>query len=77
LGSHHFDEKPGRLLNEELIAIFLELLLAAPEVTLLLSSEYFSVDGILKPAWPSHSSLDLIDCLDDLPAAQWREGFWC
>jgi hypothetical protein len=61
LGSHHFDEKPGRLLNEELIAIFLELLLAAPEVTLLLSSEYFSVDGILKPAWPSHSSLDLID----------------
>lgn len=40
------------LLNEEFMAKFLELLLAAPEVKPLLSSEHFSVDGTLLQAWP-------------------------
>ena len=37
------------------MAKFLELLLAAPEVKPLLSSEHFSVDGTLLRAWASHS----------------------
>ena len=49
------------------MAKFLELLLAAPEVQPLLSSEHFSVDGTLLRAWASHSSLELIDGLDDEP----------
>jgi hypothetical protein len=54
-------------LNQELMAKFLELLLAAPEVKPLLSSEHFSVDGTLLRAWASHSSLERIDGLDDSP----------
>lgn len=34
-----------RILNEELVARFLELLMATPEVQPLLSSEHFSIDG--------------------------------
>ena len=49
------------------MAKFLELLLAAPEVQPLLSSEHFSVDGTLLRAWASHSSLERIDGLDDEP----------
>jgi hypothetical protein len=49
------------------MARFLELLLAAPEVKPLLSSEHFSVDGTLLRAWASHSSLERIDGLDDGP----------
>ena len=49
------------------MAQFLELLLAAPEVRPLLSSEHFSVDGTLLRAWASHSSLERIDGLDDVP----------
>ena len=49
------------------MAKFLELLLAAPEVKPLLSSEHFSVDGTLLRAWASHSSLERIDGLDDDP----------
>ena len=49
------------------MAKFLELLLAAPEVKPLLSSEHFSVDGTLLRAWASHSSLERIDGLDDGP----------
>jgi transposase len=56
-----------RLLNEELMAKFLELLLASPEVKQLLSSEHFSVDGTLLRAWASHSSLERIDETDDDP----------
>ena len=39
-----FTKNRDRLFNEELMAKFLELLLAAPEVKPLLSSEHFSVD---------------------------------
>jgi transposase len=62
-----FTKNRDRLLNEELMAKFLELLLAAPEVKPLLSSEHFSVDGTLLRAWASHSSLERIDGLDDGP----------
>jgi hypothetical protein len=62
-----FTKNRDRLLNEELMAKFLELLLAAPEVKLLLSSEHFSVDGTLLRAWASHSSLERIDGLDNDP----------
>ncbi len=59
--------REGRLVNEELMAKFPELLLAAHEVKTLLSSEHFSVDGTLLRAWASHSSLERIDGLDDGP----------
>lgn len=62
-----FTKNRDRLLNEELMAKFLELLLAAPEVKPLLSSEHFSVDGTLLRAWASHSSLERIDGLNDGP----------
>jgi transposase len=60
-----FTKNRDRLLNEELLAKFLELLLASPEVKPLLSSEHFSVDGTLLRAWASHSSLERIDGGDD------------
>jgi transposase len=62
-----FTKNRDRVLNEEFMAKFLELLLAAPEVKALLSSEHFSVDGTLLRAWASHSSLERIDGLDDGP----------
>ena len=62
-----FTKNRDRLLNEELMAKFLELLLATSEVKPLLSSEHFSVDGSLLRAWASHSSLEHIDGLDDEP----------
>jgi hypothetical protein len=49
------------------MAKFLELLLAAPEVRPLLSSEHFCVDGTLLRDWASHSSLERIDGNDDDP----------
>jgi transposase len=71
-----FTKNRDRLLNEELMAQFLELLLAAPEVKPLLSSEHFSVDGTLLRAWASHSSLERIDGLDDeLPPPSAGKGF--
>uniref|UniRef100_UPI001C240695 IS5 family transposase n=1 Tax=Synechococcus sp. CCY 9618 TaxID=2815602 RepID=UPI001C240695 len=63
-----FTKNRDRLLNEELMARFLELLMAAPEVKPLLSSEHFSVDGTLLRAWASHSSLERIDGIDDDPS---------
>uniref|UniRef100_UPI00398BCBF5 transposase n=1 Tax=Vulcanococcus limneticus TaxID=2170428 RepID=UPI00398BCBF5 len=63
-----FSKNRDRLLNEELMAKFLELLLASPELRPLLSSEHFSVDGTLLRAWASHSSLERIDGRDDDPA---------
>lgn len=42
-----FTKNRDRLLNEELMARFLELLLAAPEIEPLLSSGHVSVDGTL------------------------------
>ena len=62
-----FTKNCDRVLNEALMAKFLELLLAAPEVKPLLSSEHFSVDGTLLRAWASHSSLERIDGPDDDP----------
>ena len=62
-----FTKNRDRLLNEELMARFLELLLASPEVKPLLSSEHFSVDGTLLRAWASHGSLERIDGSDDDP----------
>jgi hypothetical protein len=62
-----FTKNRDRLVNEERMAKFLELLLAAPEVKPLLSSEHFSVDGTLLRAWASHSSLERINALDDDP----------
>lgn len=62
-----FTKNRDRLLNEELMAKFLELLLAAPAVKPLLSSEHFSVDGTLLRAWASHSSLERIDGSDAEP----------
>jgi len=44
-----------------------QLLLAAPEVKPLLSSEHFSLECTLVRAWASHSSLERIDGLDDEP----------
>ena len=46
---------------------FLEKLMAAPEVTPLLSNEHFSVDGTLLQAWASHASLQRIEGEDDPP----------
>jgi IS5 family transposase len=62
-----FTKNRDRLLNEELMARFLELLMASPEVKPLLSSEHFSVDGTLLWAWASQSSLERIDGSDDEP----------
>jgi hypothetical protein len=55
---------------------FLDLLLAAPEVKPLLSSEHFSVAGTLLRAWASHSSLEWVDGLgDELPPPSGGKGF--
>ena len=71
-----FTKNHDRLLNKELMAQFLELLLAAPEVKPLLSSEHFSVDGTLLRTLASHSSLERIDGIDDeLPTPSSGKGF--
>ncbi len=58
------------------MAKFLELLLSAPGVKPLLSSEHFSVDGTLLRVWASHSSLERIDGLDDdAPPPSGGRGF--
>ncbi len=62
-----FTKNRDRLLNEQLMAKCLELLLASPEVKPLLSSEHFSVDGTLLQAWASHGLLERIDGSDDDP----------
>jgi transposase len=62
-----FTKNRDRLLNEELMARFLELLMASPELRPLLSSEHCSVDGTLLRAWVSHGSLERMDGSDDEP----------
>ncbi len=62
-----FTRNRDRLLSEERIARFLELLLAAPEAKPLLSSEHFSADGTRLRAWASHSSLERLGGSDDDP----------
>ena len=56
-----------RLLNAELMAGFLDLLMASPEVKPLLSSKHVSDDGTLLRTWASHNSLERIDGTDDDP----------
>jgi transposase len=71
-----FTKNRDRLLHEELMARLLELLMAAPEVKPLLSSEHFSVDGTLLRAWASHGSLEWIDGSgDDPPPPSGGNGF--
>ncbi|MCX5966642.1 MAG: IS5/IS1182 family transposase, partial [Cyanobacteria bacterium] len=56
-----------RLLNDDVMGLFLEKLMGAPEVKPLLSDEHFSVDGTLLQAWASHASLKRIDGQEDPP----------
>ena len=60
---HHssFIKNQERLLNEKVLALFLETLLGMEEVKPLLSNDHFSVDGTLLKAWTSHSSLQPVD----------------
>ena len=60
---HHssFSKNRERLLNERVLALFLETLLGMEEVKPLLSNEHFSVDGALLQAWASHASLKAVD----------------
>ena len=60
---HHssFSKNRERLLNEKVMALFLETLLGMEEVKPLLSNEHFSVDGTLLQAWASHASLKAVD----------------
>lgn len=62
-----FTKNQDRLLNKELMAQFLALLIASAEDKPLLCSEHFSVDGTLRRAWASHSSMERIDGSDDEP----------
>jgi len=62
-----YTKNSDRLLNEELMAKFLELQLASLEVKPLLSSEHFSIDSTLLGSWALHSSLKRMDGLDDEP----------
>ena len=56
-----------RLLNGDFMPNFLALLLAAPEVTPLFSSDHFSVDSALLRTLASHSSVERIVGLDEDP----------
>ena len=60
---HHssFSKNQERLLNEKMMALFLETLLGMEEVKPLLSNEHFSVDGTLLQAWASRASLKGLD----------------
>ena len=62
-----FTKNRERLLNEQVMGMFLGRLMGAPEIKPLLSDEHFSVDGTLLQAWASHASLERIDGQDDPP----------
>jgi transposase len=62
-----FTKNRDRLLNDDVMGLFLEKLMGAPEVKPLLSDEHFSVDGTLLQAWASHASLKRIDGQEDPP----------
>ncbi len=62
-----FANNRERLLNDQVMGCFLEKLMGAPEVQLLLSDEHFSVDGSLLQAWAPHASPERIDGQDDPP----------
>jgi transposase len=63
-----FTKNRDRLLNDDVMGLFLEKLMGAPEVKPLLSDEHFSVDGTLLQAWASHASLKRIDGQEDPPS---------
>jgi transposase len=69
-----FSKNHYRLLNDDVMGLFLEKLMGAPEVKPLLSNEHFSVDGTLLQAWASHASLKRIDGQEDLPPPPTRPG---
>ena len=50
-----FTKNRERLLNKDVMGVFLDKLMGSPEVKPLLSEEHFSVDGTLLAAWASHS----------------------
>jgi transposase len=56
-----FTKNRDRLLNDDVMGLFLEKLMGAPEVKPLLSDDHFSVDGTLLQPWASHASLKWID----------------
>jgi len=56
-----FTKNRDRLLNDDVMGLFLEKLMGAPEVKPLLSDDHFSVDGTLLQAWASYASLKRID----------------
>ena len=62
-----FTKNRDRLLNEQVMARFLDKLMGAPDVQPLLSDEHFSVDGTLLQAWASNASLERIDGDEDPP----------
>ncbi len=62
-----FTKNRDRLLNNDVMGLFLEKLMGAPEVKRLLSDEHFSVDGTLLQAWASHASLKRINGQEDPP----------
>ena len=62
-----FTKNRERLLNDEMMARFLEKLMGVPEVKPLLSDEHVSVAGTLLQGWASHASLERINGQDDPP----------
>jgi hypothetical protein len=67
-----YTKNRDRLLNDDVMGLFLEKLMGAPEVKPLLSDEHFSVDGTLLQAWASHASLKRIDGQGgSSPSAPW------
>jgi transposase len=70
-----FTKNRDRLLNEAIMAQFLDKLLCDPYVEPLLSNEHFSVDGTLLKAWASHSSLKRKDGQDEPPIPSNGNGF--
>jgi len=72
-----FTKNRQRLLNKDVMGVFLDKLMGSPEVKPLLSEEHFSVDGTLLQAWASHASLERIDGKEDAPppASGPGEGF--
>ena len=62
-----FSKNRERLLEGDLAAKLLSVVLAQPRVKRLLSSEHFSVDGTLVEAWASTKSFRPKDGSDDPP----------
>src|SRR6187455_2465132 len=63
-----FSKNRDRLLEGDIAAKFLAAVLAQPQVTKLLSSDHFSVDGTLIEAWASMKSVKPKDSSGEPPA---------